>query len=86
MINTAHPFFKMFYTELVKIKNPKARQAFDLLLLALAQAELFADSRTKLMYEHQRENRWSPFLKLGFGVLDELQPGDPEEDEEDVDA
>lgn len=84
MVNKAHPFFKSFYTELVKIKNPKARQAIDLLLMALAQAELFADARTKLVYQHQREAEWSPFLKLGLSMLNEMQTSDPEEDEEDV--
>jgi hypothetical protein len=84
LINKAHPFFKTFYTELVKIKNPKARQAVDLLLMALAQAELFADLRTKMIYQHQREAEWSPFLKLGLNMLTEMQAGDPEEDEEDV--
>lgn len=84
LINTAHPFFKVFYVELMKIKNPKARQAIDLLLLSLAKAELFADDRTKRVYQHQRESEWSPFLKLGLGILDDMQATDPEEAEEDV--
>lgn len=84
LINKAHPFFKSFYTELVTIRNPKARQAVDLLLMALAQAELFADARTKLMYQHQRQAEWSPFLNLGLSMLNEMQASDPEEDEEDV--
>jgi hypothetical protein len=83
-INTLHPFFKVFYTELVKIKNPKARQAVDLLLMALTQAELFSDHRTQQIYKHQRQAEWSPFLTLGLGILGDMQTCDPEEAEEDV--
>ena len=32
-VNTAHPFFKVFYTEIAKTGNPRARQVIDLLLL-----------------------------------------------------
>ncbi len=84
-INRAHPFFKSFYADLVKLPHPQARQAVDLILLALAKAELEAGGDVKRMYEHQREAEWSTFLKLGFNILDQLQSGDPEAREEDID-
>jgi hypothetical protein len=84
-INTKHPFFRTFYSEILKMRNPKARQVVDLLLLALARGELMATGPAKDMYEYQRETQWSPFLKIGLKILNELQVGDPEEDEEDVD-
>ncbi len=64
-LNTAHPFFKVFYTEIAKSGNPRARQAVDMLLLALARAELKTKGGNRLFYEDQRENFWSPFLKVG---------------------
>src|SRR5262249_42769177 len=83
-INTEHPFFQVFYTEISKLGNPRARQVADLLLLALAQAELKTDGASKLFYENQRESHWSPFLKLGLTLLEDLQPGNPEEQQEEV--
>ncbi|MHC4111810.1 MAG: ATP-binding protein [Planctomycetota bacterium] len=84
MINTAHPFFTFFYTELAKISNPRCRQAVDLLLLALAKAELIANDKVKMVLKHQREVEWSPFLQLGLGILDQLHHSDDENSEEDV--
>lgn len=84
MINTAHPFFKSFYSQLASLDDPRPRHAVELLLLALAKAELAAGSNVKKVLEHQRESEWSPFLKLGYGILDELAPNDEEESEEDV--
>jgi len=83
-INTAHPFFSVFYTEISKLGHPRARQVVDLLLLALAQAELKTDSTNKLFYESQREREWSAFLKLGLTILEDLQPGNPDEQQEDL--
>lgn len=84
LINKAHPFFKGFYAQLIGHGNAKARQAVDLLLLALAKSELEADDKLKATYANQREAEWTPFLKIGLNILDQLQPADPEEREEDV--
>lgn len=83
-INTDHPFFKVFYTEISKCGNPRARQVVDLLLLALAKAELKTDGTNKLFYEHHRKNEWSAFLHLGLTILEDLQQGDPSEQQEEV--
>jgi hypothetical protein len=83
-LNTEHPFFKVFYSEISKLGNPRARQVVDLLLLALAKAELRTTGEHKLFYENQRENEWSTFLKLGLSILDDLQHIDPNEQQEEI--
>jgi hypothetical protein len=86
MINTAHPFFQVFYTAVASMPNPRARQVVDLLLCALAKAELESGGVAKSIYKTQREDKWSPFLKLGLSLLEDLQPGDGDEQQEDADA
>lgn len=83
-LNTEHPFFKVFYAPLAGLPNPRPRQAVDLLLLSLAKSELEAENDVKLALQHQREAEWSPFLKLGLSILDQLHAADPEEEEEEV--
>jgi hypothetical protein len=83
-INIDHPFFKVFYTEISKSGSPRARQVVDLLLLALAKAELKTEGTQKLFYGNQREAEWSHFLKLGLTILEDLQQGDPTEQQEDL--
>ncbi|MBI1916467.1 MAG: ATP-binding protein [Planctomycetes bacterium] len=83
-INTDHPFFKVFYTEISKCGSPRARQVVDLLLLALAKAELQTEGVNKLFYENHREAHWSTFLKLGLTILEDLQQGDPSEQQEEL--
>ncbi|MCI0632263.1 MAG: ATP-binding protein [Phycisphaerales bacterium] len=82
LINTAHPFFQTFYAGLTTLPDPKPRQAIDLVLLTLAKSELEADDQARLMLAHKREAEWSPFLKLGLTILEQLQVGDPEQDDE----
>jgi hypothetical protein len=83
-INKAHPFFKFFYGELINLPNPRARQAVDLLLIALARSELRARDQVKTVLEFQRESEWSPFLKAGLDILDQVDARDYEEEEEDM--
>lgn len=85
-INTAHPFFKFFYSEVANMPNPRPRQAVELLLFALAKSELESDNKAKLMLSHKREAEWSPFLKLGYSILDDLVAENLEENEEEVEA
>jgi len=73
-INVAHPFFTGLYSRLGTLPDPHARQTVDVLLLALAKAELEADANLKHVYEHQREAEWSPFLKLALDILYEISP------------
>jgi hypothetical protein len=96
-INRAHPFFKQFYARLVKTGDPRARQAVDLLLLALAKGELeagggagpadeeLAGSTKARFYEHEREQKWSPFLGTALKILDHMESmgGDGDEVEDD---
>lgn len=88
-VNKLHPFFEVFYARLATL-DPIARNTVDLLLLALADAELAAGGQEegdeggelRRMYETQRESIWSPFLKTGLKKLEEFQPHDDERGEE----
>ena len=84
LINTAHPFFQVFYTAVANMGDPRARQAVDVLLCALAKAELEADGMVKRIYQSHREDKWSPFLKLGLNLLDELQTSEVHEQQEEL--
>ncbi|HLL01091.1 MAG TPA: ATP-binding protein [Myxococcaceae bacterium] len=99
-INRAHPFFKEFYARLHELGDPRARQSVDLLLLALAKAELEAGSGTQvdpqqeapgglskaMFYELEREQRWSPFLSTAMKILENLEHSDEEESEPEASA
>mgnify|MGYP002623169714 FL=1 len=81
LINKLHPFYQVFYTRLAIIQDQFARQAVDLLLLALADAELAAeDEELAAMYETQRESVWTPFLKVGLKKLEQLEPYESDEE------
>lgn len=82
LINTAHPFFKTVYTRLMDMDNPMARQAVDLLLIAMVKAELDANEETKIRLGNVREFEWSPFLKNAYTLLDEIEAPDQDDDEE----
>jgi len=81
-INRAHPFFKDFYSRLPMIEDRRARQAIDLLLIALAKAELEADDLAEdegakvpkaSIYEHDRKYVWTPFLSTALRLLDQYE-------------
>ena len=78
-LNTAHPFFTVFYSRLGEISDPIALQTVNLLLMALADAELAADEELETMYQTARESVWSPFLKAGLKKLEALEPLQTEE-------
>lgn len=63
-INRQHPFFDTLYGSLLKLNGGgQAKQAVDLLLIALARAELtVVDEDMRYWYETQREQVWSRFL------------------------
>jgi hypothetical protein len=81
-VNKAHPFFKFFYGELINLPNARPRQAVDLLLLALARSELKARDQVKTVLQYQRESEWSPFLKLGLDIIDQIETRDYDGEEE----
>ena len=72
-INKLHPFFGLFYARLAALEDPRPRQVVDLLLLALAQAELKAEGVKKTTYENEREREWSPFLGNALKILEQLE-------------
>jgi len=75
-INRKHPFFKVLYDSILSLTGGAlAKEAIDVLLLALAQAELrVTDPETAEFYLAQRESRWSPFLATALRTLDRKFP------------
>jgi len=81
-VNRGHSFYSALYGELLKLAGAgQAKYAVDVLLLALAKAELSVDEdMTKLWYEEQRKQEWSPFLSNALRVLEQtLHPTDVEQ-------
>lgn len=81
-VNRSHPFYGALYVQLLKLSGSgQAKYAVDVLLLALAKAELgVEEDMTKLWYEEQRRQQWSPFLGNALKVLDQtLHPTDVEQ-------
>jgi hypothetical protein len=82
-INAAHPFYTDVYAG--PHSTPTARAQWELMLWTLGNAEVDAEpgSERRKFYENERENVWSPSLKVS---LTELRSVDlVEEDENDED-
>lgn len=81
MINRQHPFFQAFYAPLLGLEGGgQAKQALDVLLIALARAELGIEDETcAAWYEAQRERAWSTFLFDAYKMLQ--QAAAPTEEE-----
>lgn len=78
-INQAHPFYTTLYGELMRLQDAQLpKQAADVLLIALAKAELTCDDeQAQVWYKRQRESVWSPFLADALTVLGQtMRPGD----------
>lgn len=89
MINRQHSFFEALYAPLMKMKDgDPAKQALDVLLLALARAELTVENdETADWYEVQREQRWSVFLSNAYRSLQrKSEPVDEESAEDEASA
>ena len=73
-INRRHPFYEIFYTHILALPDDakaKAREGLDLMLIALARAELSTeDPQQAGWYQDQREDVWSAFLKSSLRNLD----------------
>ncbi len=68
-INTAHAFYKYFYSGLLDPSVPlESRLPVNLLLFALAVAELKADEEQRDFYEDQRPHEWSRFLGTALKI------------------
>lgn len=62
-VNRSHPFFSVLYNRLVTVPGGRqAKEAIDLVLIALAKGELGENEATTEVYRAQRETLWSPFL------------------------
>jgi hypothetical protein len=72
-VNKRHAFFELFYARLAALPDARPRQVVDLLLLALAQAELKAEGVKRTTYEHEREQEWSPFLGNALKILEQME-------------
>ena len=81
-INKQHPFFESFYARLIELGDPRARQAVDLLLLALARAEMSAEGTKRVAYEHDRKYAWSQFLGTSLRILEQLEHSMEETEEQ----
>jgi hypothetical protein len=87
LINRQHAFFQTLYGPLLKIPNAsQAKHALDVLLIALARAELnIDDEQAALWYETQRERHWSSFLNDAYRSLQQtMAPVDEETAENDA--
>jgi hypothetical protein len=82
-INKLHPFYETLYEELLRLAGgSRAKEGVDLLLIALAKAELTTESDDlALWYQTQRQQRWSTFLETAMHSLGQKLET-PEEDAE----
>ena len=86
-INRLHPFYQVVYGDLLRLLGgERALQAINVLLIALAKAELTADEQIQVWYEAQRKLRWSPYLEVALKSLSQLLPLAEEETVEAVDS
>lgn len=88
-INRQHSFFQTLYNPLLSLTGgAQAKQALDVLLIALARSELAVENEeTAHWYETQRERAWSEFLADAYRSLqDKMTPADEESAERDLDA
>ena len=84
LINRQHPFFQTLYAPLLNlVHGGEAKQALDVLLIALARAELAIEDETcAAWYETQRERAWSPFLADAYKMLQQSTAAVDEESAE----
>lgn len=80
-INTHHQFYGVLYQDLLRLPGgSRAKEAVDILLIALSKAELTAeDEQVTLFYEGQRKEVWSPFLASAMKALAQHLPRSEDE-------
>jgi len=83
LINKRHPFFELVYGTLLEIEGGiVAKEAVDVLLIALARGELMTqNAETREFYLAQRIDRWSPFLASALRSLAQQFPHHESESE-----
>lgn len=80
-INRQHSFFQTLYSPLLSLTGgAQAKQALDVLLIALARSELVVENEdTAAWYLAQRERAWSEFLADAYRSLQQkMAPVDEE--------
>lgn len=80
-INRQHSFFQTLYSPMLSLTGgAQAKQALDVLLIALARSELAVENEeTAAWYLTQRERAWSEFLSDAYRSLQEkMAPVDEE--------
>jgi len=85
-INRQHSFFQTLYSPLLSLTGgAQAKQALDVLLIALARSELVVENEdTAAWYLTQRERAWSEFLADAYRSLQQkMAPVDEESTEPD---
>jgi hypothetical protein len=86
-INKRHPFFQVLYGSLLHVPGGGlAKEAVDLLLIALAKGELSDNEQTNDIYRAQRETLWSPFLATAMRDLERRYAVPPIEEEVESDG
>src|SRR5262249_27413719 len=70
-INKAHAFYSALYSRFLSPQaDRQAKEAVDVVLIALARAELIVDDDlAATFYEAQRGRVWSPFLNDALRIL-----------------
>jgi hypothetical protein len=75
VINRQHQLYQLLYGDLSRLGAARAKEAVDLLLFALARAELkVIDDEKALFYAAQRRSVWSPFLADAIANLANKMP------------
>lgn len=87
-INRQHSFFQTLYSPLLSLSGgAQAKQALDLLLIALSRSELAVENEeTANWYLTQRERAWSEFLTDAYRSLQQKMTPADEESAESADA
>lgn len=88
LINRKHPFFQTLYSPLLSLPGgAQAKQALDILLIALARAELSVENEeTANWYVAQRERSWSDFLTDAYKSMSQHMAPSEEEFAEEMNA
>ena len=86
-INRRHPFYEVFYADLLRLPGgARAKAALVLVLLALARTEMTVEEADmELWFSAQRKHLWSPFLDTALRSLAQrLDSGDEDEIIDDI--
>jgi Histidine kinase-, DNA gyrase B-, and HSP90-like ATPase len=86
-VNRRHPFYEVFYADLLRLPGgARAKAALDLVLLTLARTEMTVEEDDmELWFSAQRKHLWSPFLDTALrSLVQRLDSGDEDEIIDDI--